>query len=166
MKPAEPAEQAVAQARQLNRNPTATGGDNQTVETAVRAVLERQQTAWNAGDVDAFMQGYWHSDELSFSAAGTTTRGWQATLDRYHQRYPSREAMGQLTFSNLEVTAISGDAALVLGNWALARDSGDEPLDDLGGNFSLVFRRLDDRWVIVHDHTSRAEGDAAEGDAP
>ena len=140
-----------------------------TVETAVRNVLARQQAAWNAGDVDAFMRGYWNSEELSFSSGGTTTRGWQATLDGYHTRYPSLAAMGQLTFGELEVTPLGDDAALVLGQWSLARAPNDdaanedsasgETLEDVGGNFTLVFRRIDGQWVIVHDHTSRAEAD-------
>jgi beta-aspartyl-peptidase (threonine type) len=116
---------------------------------AILAVLQVQQQAWNRGDVEAFADHYWHSDELSFSSGGKTTRGWQATVDRYRQRYPTPEAMGQLAFDELEVTPLGRSAALVLGRWRLDREG-----DPQAGNFSLVFRKIDGRWVIVHDHTS------------
>ena len=117
----------------------------------IRQVLDRQARAWNAGDIDAFMDPYWHSPDLTFSAGGKLTRGWQETLDRYRVRYPTPEDMGRLTFSELEVIDLGPRAALVLGRWQLERD---EPV---GGLFSLVMRKDEDRWVIVHDHTSRTE---------
>ena len=119
---------------------------------AVESVLREQQGAWNRGDVDAFVEHYWKSDELTFSSGGKTTRGWDETVRRYRERYPTREAMGELTFANLEIIALGDAAALALGEWRLERES--EPVS---GNFSLIFRKLDGRWVIVHDHTSRAE---------
>lgn len=117
--------------------------------TRIRTILDQQARDWNRGDIDAFMQAYWHSEDLTFSAQGRTTRGWDATRERYHRRYPDRAAMGTLTFSDLRVTPLNPDAALVLGRWHLARHE-----DTLGGNFSLVFRRIDGRWQIIHDHTS------------
>ena len=111
-------------------------------------MLEQQARAWNAGDIDAFMAPYWHSPDLTFSSGGKVTRGWQATLDRYHQRYPTREAMGHLTFSDIEVTQLGRDAALVLGRWRLQRAA------PIGGGFTLVLRESAGKWVIVHDHTS------------
>ena len=99
------------------------------------------------------MQHYWKSDELTFSSGGQTTRGWKSTKENYERRYPTREKMGQLTFSQLEVTPLDDSTALVLGRWRLARDE-----SPVGGNFTLVFRKIDGKWVIIHDHTSRAEG--------
>ncbi len=117
----------------------------------IEAVLYEQADAWNRGDIDAFMQHYWKSDALTFSSSGKTTRGWQATKENYRRRYPNREAMGTLKFSQLEISPIGDAGALVLGDWRLERSAG-----PVGGNFSLVVRRIDDRWLIVHDHTSRA----------
>lgn len=117
----------------------------------IKSVLFKQQAAWNNGDIDAFMESYWKSEKLTFSSGGETTRGWQATIDRYKMKYNSRDLMGQLTFSELEVTMLAGDAALALGRWKLERD---EPA---GGNFSLIFRRLNGVWLIIHDHTSTEE---------
>lgn len=114
----------------------------------IRLVLTKQATAWNNGDIDTFMDYYRKSDDLTFSSGGKTTRGWTATRDRYKQKYTSRELMGKLSFSELEVNVFTGDTALVLGRWHLDRK---EPA---GGNFSLVLRKLDDRWLIIHDHTS------------
>src|SRR5215218_517747 len=79
------------------------------VRGAIESVLRVQQEAWNNGDVEAFMAHYWKSDELTFSAGGKTTRGWQATLDGYRERYPTKEKMGRLTLSGLEITPL-GDA--------------------------------------------------------
>jgi len=122
----------------------------EAIRAAVESVLRDQEEAWNRGDIDAFVEHYWKSDDVTFSTSGKTTRGWEETVRGYRERYPTREAMGQLTFGNLEITPLSRAAALVLGEWRLERES--EPLS---GNFSLVFRKLDGRSVIVHDHTSR-----------
>jgi len=111
-------------------------------------ILHEQEKAWNRGDIDAFMIPYWKSESLTFSSGGETQRGWNATRDRYKARYPNEKTMGKLSFSNLEVQSLGKDAALMLGQWQLQRD---EPI---GGNFSLVWRREGDRWVIMHDHTS------------
>jgi L-asparaginase / beta-aspartyl-peptidase len=119
------------------------------VREAVETVLRAQEAAWNAGDIDAFVDYYWKSDDVTFSSGGKTTRGWTATRDGYRERYPTREKMGTVKFSNLEITPLGDRAAMVLGEWKLERD---EPI---GGNFTLVFRKVDDRWVIIHDHTSR-----------
>lgn len=115
----------------------------------IEATLKRQAAAWNKGDIDAFMQDYWKSEQLTFSSGGKTTRGWKATKERYHLRYPTKEKMGQLTFSKLEVSVLEETSAMVLGRWHLKRAD-----DELEGNFSLVFRQIDGRWVIVHDHSS------------
>jgi uncharacterized protein (TIGR02246 family) len=120
------------------------------IRDALEAVLQIQEKAWNRGDVDGFVEHYWKSDDVTFSGGGKTTRGWTATRDRYRVRYPTREAMGQLTFGELEITPLGDAAAMVLGRWALARD--EEPVS---GNFTLVMRKVDGRWVIIHDHTSQ-----------
>lgn len=115
----------------------------------IESLLERQAEDWNRGDVEAFMQPYWHSQDLTFSSGGNVTRGWQSTLDNYRKRYPSRDAMGRLTFDHLEIIEAGNDVALVLGRWRLERE------DPVGGAFTLVLRRHGGRWIIIHDHTSR-----------
>lgn len=120
---------------------------------AIERVLDAQRQAWNDGDIEAFLEPYWKSEGLSFSSGGETRRGFRATRDRYLATYPDRQAMGTLEFSALEISPLGDDVALVLGEWDLARDAG-----AIGGNFSLVMRRIDGRWLIVHDHTSRREG--------
>jgi beta-aspartyl-peptidase (threonine type) len=150
------AERARAQAEDALTSRTASDdevtstGDRDSVRAAVESNLRAQAEAWNEGDIDAFMEHYWNSDELTFSSGGSTTRGWEATLNRYRERYPTREQMGQLTFDGLEITPLGDSAALVLGQWNLERES--EPVS---GNFSLVVRKFGDRWLIIHDHTSR-----------
>jgi len=115
----------------------------------ISAVLSAQQTAWNRGDVDAFLVGYWRSPELTFSGSSGVARGWDAVLARYKKNYPDRAAMGQLNFSDLEFRFLGPDAALVLGKWHLQREK-----DELGGVFTLVLQRFPEGWKIIHDHTS------------
>jgi beta-aspartyl-peptidase (threonine type) len=118
-------------------------------QKAIKAVLEAQQSAWNRGDVDAFLVGYWHSSELTFSGSSGVARGWDGVLARYKKNYPDRAAMGQLDFSDLEFRFLGPDSAMVLGRWHLKRDQ-----DELGGVFTLVWQRFPDGWKIIHDHTS------------
>ncbi|MFN6962717.1 MAG: YybH family protein [Pyrinomonadaceae bacterium] len=118
-------------------------------KTAIRAVMDAQAAAWNRGDIDGFMQGYWNSPDLVFVSGANVTRGWRPTLDRYKKSYDSRAKMGTLTFSDLEITVLSKGSAVVLGSWSLARDK-----DNPHGKFTLIFRRFKDGWRIVHDHTS------------
>jgi ketosteroid isomerase-like protein len=122
------------------------------IASEIRAVLRLQQNAWNRGDIDAFMRGYWRSDKTVFVSGDEVTRGWQKVLDRYKTKYSDRAKMGTLTFSKLEITPLSNDSAVALGSWKLKR-ANDEP----HGRFTLIFRRFPEGWRIVHDHTSAAE---------
>ena len=118
---------------------------------AIRAVLDAQAAAWNRGDIEGYMDGYDRSPDTVFVSGDRVNRGWQTVLDRYKKTYDSREKMGTLTFSDLEITILSKDAALVLGRWHL-QGSKDEP----HGRFTLLFRKTKAGWKIVHDHTSSA----------
>jgi len=115
----------------------------------IRKVMDDQSTSWNKGDIDGFMAGYWKSEKLTFISGTDVTRGWQPTLDRYKKSYDSRAKMGVLTFSDLEFTVLSKDAAVVLGSWSLARDK-----DNPHGKFTLTFRKFKEGWRIIIDHTS------------
>ena len=116
---------------------------------AIQKILMEQQSAWNRGDVKEFLQGYWHSPELTFSGSSGTTRGWDGVLARYQKNYPNAAAMGKLEFSDLEFRILGENSALVLGKWHLAREK-----DELGGVFTLVWRKFSEGWRIIHDHTS------------
>lgn len=117
---------------------------------AIRAVLDAQVVAWNKGDLEGFMKGYWESKDLTFYSGATKTSGWQATLERYQKKYKAEgKEMGQLTFSELDIDVLSPDAAVVRGHWKL-KMSKEEP----GGLFTLIFKRFPEGWRIVHDHTS------------
>lgn len=121
---------------------------------AVRAVLDAQVEAWNRGDLEGFMETYWRSPDLVFCSGATVTKGWDATLARYRQRYQSggRE-MGRLRFDAVEVVALGEDAALARGAFRLVMKDGKEP----HGLFTLVLRRMGGAWRIVHDHTSSGD---------
>ncbi len=127
------------------QNPDARQSDRR----AIQSVLTAQQDAWNRGDIDAFLVGYWHSPDLTFSGSSGISRGWDSVLVRYQKKYPDRTAMGQLDFSQLEFHFLGPDAALVLGHWHLQREK-----DNPGGVFSLVWQRFPEGWRIIHDHTS------------
>ena len=117
----------------------------------IQSVLTAQQDAWNHGDIDAFMNGYAQSASTVFVSEDEVRRGWETVRDRYHMRYSDRAKMGTLSFSEIEFTMLSPDAAVVLGRWKLKREN-DEP----HGRFTLIFKRLPEGWRIVHDHTSAA----------
>ncbi|MCU0420896.1 MAG: DUF4440 domain-containing protein [Cyclobacteriaceae bacterium] len=115
--------------------------------TEIRHVLARQQEAWNAGNIEVFMEGYWKSDSLQF--VGSSVRhGWQQTLDGYKKGYPTREAMGTLQFDIWQVLPLTGGSWLVSGRYTLVRTS-DQPT----GPFTLIFQKKQGRWVVVFDHT-------------
>lgn len=118
---------------------------------AIRAVLDAQVAAWNRGDIEGFMDGYERSPDIVFISGDSVTHGWQTVLDRYKKGYDTREKMGTLSFSDLDVKVISKDAAVVIGRWQLVRDK-----DTPKGRFTLIFRRTGQTWRIVHDHTSSA----------
>ena len=136
----------------LNVNDTQLLGSSISEEDRILSVLATQQTAWNDGDIDGFMQGYWQSPELRFASGGSVTKGWQETRDRYHANYADRSLMGELSFDDLSVSFLSDDAAVVHGAWLLKRAE-DQP----SGLFTLIFEELDGDWKIVSDTTTSAD---------
>ena len=117
----------------------------------IRAVLRAQQDAWDRGDIDGFMNGYARSKSTVFISEDTVERGWRMVRDRYRKKYSDRAKMGTLRFSDLKITVLSPDSAVVLGHWKLQR-ANDQP----HGRFTLILKRLPEGWRIVHDHTSAA----------
>ncbi|MEE2692897.1 MAG: DUF4440 domain-containing protein [Pseudomonadota bacterium] len=114
----------------------------------IRAVLAAQAAAWNDGDLDDFMAGYWKSPNLRFVSGGAVTKGWEPTLKRYRERYGSGVGLGRLSFENIDVQMLTDDVAVVDGRFALMRDGKRD-----SGAFTLVMQRFDGLWRIVHDHT-------------
>jgi uncharacterized protein (TIGR02246 family) len=127
----------------------ATEGDQAVAE--IRKVIQAQEEAWNRGDLEAFMEGYARLDKTTFVSGDEVTRGWETVLNRYKAKYSDREKMGRLSFSELEITPLGADAAVVLGRWELKRTK-----DSPHGRFTLIFRRTPDGWRIIQDHTSAA----------
>lgn len=125
------------------------GQNNSIVE--IKKVLAEQENAWNRGDIEGFMSGYFQNDSLRFASGGHVTFGWKATLERYQKGYPDQTSMGTLTFSNIDVDLLSHDVAMVFGKWEL-QITDDHPW----GLFTLIFRKTDKGWKIIHDHTSSA----------
>ena len=115
----------------------------------IKNLLFEQADAWNSGDIDAFMQTYWKSDQLLFSNANDVTYGWQPTLENYKKRYPSRDTMGQLTFEIIELLKLNNKTAMMIGAWELERKN-DRP----GGRFMLLWKKIKRQWKIIADQTS------------
>jgi hypothetical protein len=114
-------------------------------------VLKVQQESWNEGDIDGFMNGYWRNDSLTFIGKRGVTKGWQQTLDNYRKSYPDKASMGTLQFDILSVELTSKTTAYVVGKWHLTREPSK---GDLDGHFTLLFKKINNRWVIVSDHSS------------
>ncbi len=116
----------------------------------IEKVLKDQVVAWNKGDLEGFMAGYWQSPNLSFYSNKSITHGWQQTLDRYRSRYQAEgREMGKLTFKDLEIEMLGTDNAFVRGKWQL-----DLKTETVGGLFTLIFKKFPDGWHVIHDHTS------------
>lgn len=116
----------------------------------VQKVLDDQVVAWNKGDIEGFMAGYWKSPELSFFSGNTKTTSWQATLDRYKKKYQGEgKEMGKLAFQEIAVVLIGTEHALVKGRWQLTLTN-----EKVGGLFTLLLKKQPDGWRIIHDHTS------------
>lgn len=133
---------ALSAQSKLSRSP---GGD----ETTIRAALEEQRIAWNTGNLERFMGTYWQSDSLMFIGKSGVTYGWQHTLENYKKGYPDTAAMGKLDFNILEVKRLSVFYFFVVGKWYLTRSIG-----NVGGHFTLLFRKIKNKWVIIADHSS------------
>jgi ketosteroid isomerase-like protein len=118
-------------------------------EKAVRNILAEQSAAWNKGDIEGFMKGYWNNDSLMFIGKSGVTYGWNNTLNNYKKGYPDATAMGQLTFTILKVKSLSDQYQQVVGKWHLQRNQG-----NLEGHFTLLFQKIKGQWMIVTDHSS------------
>ncbi len=117
---------------------------------AILQILKRQTDDWNAGRIDKFMVGYWPSDSLTFVGKAGITYGYRATLDNYVKRYPNRASMGTLKFDILQLDFPSPNVAYVIGRFHLTRPE----VGDAEGHFTLLWRKIKNRWVIVSDHSS------------
>ena len=116
---------------------------------AIIKVMEVQRQAWNRGDIEGFMQGYWKSDSLMFVGKAAPVYGWVNTLNRYKKSYPDKAAMGVLAFDILKVDVLDPKNAFVFGAWHVKQDKG-----TIGGYYTLWFRKIAGVWKIVVDHTS------------
>jgi len=118
-------------------------------ELLIRDILHQQALAWNGGDIPKFMEPYWHNDSLMFIGKSGITYGWQKTLENYKKNYPDAATMGILDFEILQMKRLSVLYYSVVGKWHLSRSAG-----DVGGYFTLLFKKIKNQWVIVSDHSS------------
>jgi uncharacterized protein (TIGR02246 family) len=129
-------------------------------EAEIRRILAAQTQAWNTADLPGFMNGYWQSDSLTFIGKSGMNKGWQKTLENYQKSYPTPEKMGKLDFTILKIEFLSSTNAYVIGKWHLARNFSEKSEnvtgknDDLQGHFTLVWKKIKGKWVIISDHSS------------
>jgi ketosteroid isomerase-like protein len=122
----------------------------QTTEVkAIQQLLQTQTEAWNKGDIDNFMVGYWNNDSLMFIGKSGLKYGYETTLKNYKKSYPDATAMGQLNFDLLKINVLSKEYAFVVGKWHLKRSIG-----DLDGHFTLLLKKIKKQWTVVADHSS------------
>lgn len=114
----------------------------------VLSLMQLQEKSWNNGDIPGFMQHYWNNDSLKFIGSKGITYGWQKTLDNYLKSYPTNEAMGTLKFTIIEASQLSKESIYIIGKWELVKEK------PLGGHFTLLWKKINGKWVIVADHTS------------
>lgn len=126
----------------------AAGAQSQN-ETAIRKLLQQQTEAWNKGDLEGFMQGYWRDDSLLFVSSRNVVWGWQNTLNNYKNAYPDAVAMGKLTFDIIQVKPLAPDYYFVVGKWMLEKAVG-----DFSGHYTILLRKIKGKWQIVADHSS------------
>ncbi|MBT33602.1 MAG: DUF4440 domain-containing protein [Thalassobius sp.] len=115
---------------------------------AVKNILQRQIKDWNSGDVEKFMVGYWESEKLKFVGSNGVTYGYEATLERYKTSYPNQKIMGKLDFDIISAEKLAPKVILVVGKFHLTREVGDAE-----GFFTLTWKKIDGKWVIIVDHT-------------
>ncbi len=118
-------------------------------EEKIKSVLFAQRDAWNRGDLEGYMEGYWKNDSLKFIGKSGITRGWDKTLLNYKKGYPDKSAMGKLEFKIIELTILTNDAAFMIGKWDLQREK-----DSPGGYFTLLWRKINGEWKVTADHSS------------
>ncbi len=118
-------------------------------KSEILSVLENQRIAWNNGNLQQYMMGYWQSDSLLFVGKRGPQYGWQKTFDNYKKSYPDKSAMGKLTFNILKVDVYTSDYAFVLGEWILDREK-DQPR----GFFTLQMKKINGQWKVIADHSS------------
>ncbi len=124
---------------------------HETAEGGIKHLLVSQVEAWNRGNLEGFMRGYWRSPELTFFSGATVTKGWGPTLARYKERYQGQgKEMGKLEFQDLNIDVLGRNGAVVTGTWRLTMSDGKQP----HGLFTLILKRMPEGWRIVHDHTS------------
>lgn len=118
-------------------------------DDAIRKIMADQVLAWNMGNLDDFMKGYWHNDSLMFIGQSGLTYGYKNALNNYKKNYSDPDKMGKLFFTLLKIDKLSPEYCFVIGKWFLKRNAG-----DIGGHYSLLFRKIDGRWQIIADHSS------------
>jgi hypothetical protein len=117
-------------------------------QITVEALMAVQEAKWNDGNIDGFMNLYWNNDSLKFIGKKGITYGWKKTLDNYKKSYPTKIEMGILNFTILDNIQVGENYIYIIGKWELKKEN------SVSGHFTLLWKKINEDWVIVSDHTS------------
>ena len=117
----------------------------------IRAVLDKQVADWNRGDMEAFVTGYKNSPDILFIGS-SISRGYAQMVETYRKNYGTKEKMGTLSFSQVEVQPLDERFATVTGHFHLERTAAGGGNAD--GHYLLVFEKTPDGWKVVRDDTT------------
>lgn len=121
---------------------------SENIPEVISALMKEQENDWNNFNIDGFMKHYWNNDSLKFIGSKGITYGWKQTLANYRKNYSDKEKMGKLFFTNHLIEVIDNNNAIVCGNWIIKRKD-----SEIGGNYTLLWKKVNGKWVIVVDHT-------------
>ena len=124
--------------------------NNSKIVNEIQQIMKLQEKAWNDFDIDGFMKYYWNNDSLMFIGNKSITYGWKQTLANYKKNYSSKELMGVLALTNIKCEVFTKEVVTVVGKWQITRPDATQ----VGGHYSLLWKKIDGKWVIVRDHTS------------
>ena len=116
---------------------------------SILKVLKFQEEAWNSGNINKFMEGYLKSEKIVFTGSNGSIYGWEETKKRYLNKYSNRTLMGNLKFKIINFQKLSVDIIQMQGSYYLNRKIGDSK-----GFFSLIWKKENEKWFIISDHTS------------
>jgi len=131
-----------------------TSAQRTVVRAELQAMLERAAGNWNRGDLDAFMSDYLPSDSTTYVGGRGLVRGPAAIRSSYARLFTGELVRDSLSFTILDVDPVAPDVANLIARYILARRVGGRDSVTASGPTSLLVRRVEGRWRIVHDHSS------------
>jgi ketosteroid isomerase-like protein len=116
--------------------------------TDVKAALDIQVAAWNAGDLEKAMTFYWNSPEMIWISRSGVEKGYQPVLEGYRKDFADRTKMGVYAYEPLHIEALSKTSVYYVFRWKIELNG--KKL--MGGVSSQIWKRIKGRWLITSEH--------------